>query len=51
MGTLIVDRAVQLHPDPEFLTCLRLAGMKLGSLLNFSEAKLKDGMTRIVCGE
>jgi len=32
------------------LTYLKLANMKLGYLLNFSEALMKDGITRIVNG-
>jgi GxxExxY protein len=32
-------------------TYLRLTGMKLGYLLNFGEASIKNGITRIVCGE
>jgi hypothetical protein len=28
-----------------------LTGMKLGHLLNFGEALMKDDTTRIVCGE
>ena len=32
----------------QLLTYLRLTGMKLGYLLNFSEALMKDGITRTV---
>lgn len=32
----------------QLLTYLRLSGMKLGYLLNFSEALMKDGITRSV---
>ncbi len=34
----------------QLLTYLRLSGLKLGYLLNFGEAFLKDGITRIVNG-
>ena len=52
IGMLIVDHAVHLHQDlgPGLLE----TGMKLGDLLNFGEALLKDGIdgiARIVCGE
>ena len=32
----------------QVLTYLRLSGMKLGYLLNFGEALMKDGITRVV---
>ena len=32
----------------QLLTYLRLTGMKLGLLINFNEALIKDGITRIV---
>ena len=32
----------------QLLTYLRLAGMKLGLLINFNETLIKDGITRIV---
>ncbi len=32
----------------QLLTHLRLTGMKLGYLLNFSEALMKDGLVRTV---
>ena len=35
----------------QVLTCLRLTGMKIGYLLNFRQALMKDGITRIVHGE
>ena len=43
----------KIHPahKKQVLTYLRLTGMKLGYLLNFGEALMKDGITRIVCGE
>jgi len=34
----------------QLLTYLRLTGMKLGFLLNFGEALMRDGITRIVNG-
>ena len=34
----------------QVLTYLRLTGCKLGYLLNFGEALMKDGITRIVDG-
>jgi len=34
----------------QLLTHLRLSGMKLGYLLNFGEAMMKDGITRTVNG-
>jgi GxxExxY protein len=34
----------------QLLTYLELTGMKLGFLLNFAEALMKDGITRIVNG-
>lgn len=43
----------KIHPahKKQVLTYLRLTGMGLGYLLNFGEALMKDGITRIVCGE
>jgi len=38
-------------PQRQILTYLRLAGMKLGYLLNFGEVLMKHSITRIVCGE
>ena len=35
----------------QLLTCLRLTGLKLGYLLNFGEALMKEGITRVVHGE
>ncbi len=54
-GKVIVElKAVEkVHPShkKQVLTYLRLTGMKLGYLLNFGEALMKDGITRIVHGE
>ncbi|HMP70560.1 MAG TPA: GxxExxY protein [Pirellulaceae bacterium] len=43
----------QIHPahKKQVLTYLRLTRLKLGYLLNFGEALMKDGITRIVYGE
>ena len=43
----------EVHPahKKQLLTYLRLTGMKLGYLLNFGEALMKDGITRLVHGE
>lgn len=43
----------KVHPahKKQVLTYLRLTGLKLGYLLNFGEALMKDGITRIVHGE
>ncbi len=35
----------------QLLTYLRLTGMKLGYLLNFGEALMKDGITRTINGQ
>jgi GxxExxY protein len=35
----------------QVLTYLRLTGLKLGYLLNFGEAFMKDGISRIINGE
>jgi len=35
----------------QVLAYLRLTGMKLGYLLNFGDARMKDGITRIVNGQ
>jgi len=54
-GKVIVElKSVEkVHPahKKQLLTYLRLTGMKLGYLLNFGEALMKDGITRIVHGE
>jgi len=44
-----VERLAPVHKK-QLLTYLRLAGLKLGLLINFNEALLKDGITRIVNG-
>ncbi len=44
-----VESVTKAHKK-QLLTYLRLTGMKLGFLLNFGEAFMKDGITRIVNG-
>jgi GxxExxY protein len=41
-----VDRIADVHKK-QLLTYLKLTGMKLGLLINFNEALIKDGITRI----
>jgi GxxExxY protein len=43
----------KVHPThkKQLLTYLRLTGMKLGYLLNFGEALMKDGITRTINGQ
>ncbi len=54
-GKVIVElKSVEkVHPahKKQLLTYLRLTGMKLGYLLNFGEALMKDGITRIINGQ
>jgi GxxExxY protein len=45
-----VERVSNAHKK-QLLTYLRLAGMKLGYLLNFGEALMKDGITRCINGQ
>ncbi len=40
------DRLMQAH-EAQLLTYLRLSGMRLGLLLNFNHAVLKDGIKRL----
>ena len=44
-----VERVVAAHRK-QVQTYLRLSGLKLGYLLNFGEALMKDGITRAVNG-
>jgi len=44
-----VERVIKAHKK-QVLTYLRLTGMRLGYLLNFGEALMKDGITRILNG-
>ncbi len=45
-----VEKVTKAH-HKQVLTYLKLTGLKLGYLLNFGEALMKDGITRIVNGE
>ena len=45
-----VERLAPVHPK-QVLTYLRLSGKRVGLLLNFGEARLKDGIERIINGE
>jgi GxxExxY protein len=45
-----VEKSSPAHKK-QLLTYLRLTGLKLGYLLNFGEALMKDGITRIINGE
>lgn len=42
-----VERLLPLH-DAQILTYLKVTGLKLGLLLNFNSALMKDGIKRIV---
>ena len=44
-----VERVTPAHKK-QVLTYLRLTGLKLGYLLNFGEALMRDGITRIIWG-
>ncbi len=48
IGKEIVDAAIAVHR--EMGPGLKLTGMKLGYLLNFGEALMKNGITRTVNG-
>jgi GxxExxY protein len=54
-GKVIVEiKSVEkVHPahKKQVLTYLKLTGMKLGYVLNFGEALLKDGITRVINGD
>jgi len=45
-----VEKVTKAH-HKQVLTYLRLTGLKLGYLLNFGEALMKDGITRMIHGE
>jgi GxxExxY protein len=45
-----VEAINKAHKKQE-LTYLKLTGLKLGYLLNFGEALMKDGISRIINGE
>ena len=42
-----VEKIASVHPK-QLLTYLRITGLKLGLLVNFNEALIKDGIQRIV---
>ncbi len=42
-----VEQIASVHPK-QLLTYLKVAGKKLGLLINFNEKLIKDGITRIV---
>ena len=44
-----VELIAPVHPK-KLLTYLRLTNLKLGLLINFNEALIKDGITRVVNG-
>ena len=54
-GKVIVElksvEAVCPAHKKQLLTYLRLTGMKVGYLLNFGEAMMKDGITRTINGQ
>ena len=45
-----VERVTNAHKK-QVLTYLRLTGLKVGYLLNFGEALMKDGITRFINGQ
>ena len=45
-----VEAVLPVHAK-QLLTQLRLSGLKLGLLINFGEAHLKNGIKRIINGE
>jgi GxxExxY protein len=45
-----VERINPAHKK-QLLTYLKLSGLKVGYLLNFGEALMKDGITRIINGQ
>jgi len=45
-----VEKVSPAHKK-QLLTYLRLTGLKLGYLLNFGEALMKDGLTRTINGQ
>ncbi len=44
-----VEKFLPLH-TAQLLSCLKLSGLKLGYLLNFNVAHMRDGIKRIVNG-
>ncbi len=55
IGTILVELKSIEHVSPahkkQLLTYLRLTGLKLGYLLNFGEALMRDGITRTIKGQ
>ena len=45
-----IERVTPTHKK-QLLTYLRLTGLKLGYLLNFGEALMRDGITRTINGQ
>jgi GxxExxY protein len=45
-----IERVTPAHKK-QLLTYLRLTGMKLGYLLNFGEALMRNGITRTINGQ
>jgi GxxExxY protein len=54
-GKVIVELKSVRRVDPEHkkqvLTYRKLTGLRLGYLLNFGEALMKDGITRVIHGK
>jgi GxxExxY protein len=54
-GKVIVELKSVRRIDPahkkQVLTYLKLTGLRLGYLLNFGEALMKDGITRVIHGK
>jgi GxxExxY protein len=45
-----VEHVTNAHKK-QLLTYLRLTGLKVGYLLNFGEALMKDGISRVINGQ
>ena len=45
-----VEKVIPAHKK-QLLTYLRLSDLKLGYLLNFGDALMKDGISRIINGQ
>ena len=45
-----IEKIAPVHKK-QLLTYLRLTGMRLGLLINFGEALIRDGITRVINGE
>jgi GxxExxY protein len=46
-GLKSVEEITGIH-EAKLLTCMTLAGVKIGLLMNFNVTRLKDGITRFV---